>query len=127
MLKGSTVILVLAVAAAQITACVRNKPITNDDVRALAVPGTHRADVERDLRAAGAAFLCKPKTQLDAEPRSPQLEWQSPASVEMCIGNIHDVRTLYYMLSSEHIAFEIEIGPTGEVTAARIYNAYTGP
>jgi hypothetical protein len=108
-------------------ACVRHKPITNVDVRAFAKPGTSRSDLERELRAAEASYLCKPKEQLDAEPRSPKLEWQSPKSVAMCVGNIHDVRTLYYMLASEHIAFEIELGPEDIVTASRVYNAYTGP
>jgi hypothetical protein len=117
----------LVVASATLGACVRHKAITNDDVRAFAKPGTSRFDLERELRAAGASYLCKPKEQLDAEPRAPELEWQSPRSIAMCVGYIHDVRTLYYMLASEHIAFEVEVGPEDTVTAARVYNAYTGP
>ncbi len=118
---------VVLIALVALGGCVRHKPITNEDVRGFAKPGTSRTDLERDLRDAEAEYLCRSKEELDTEIRSPELEWQSPESATMCLGLIRDVRSVYYMLSFEHIAFEIELNPQGMVTASRVYNDYTGP
>jgi hypothetical protein len=119
--------LVVSIGLVFSSGCVRHKPITNDDLRSFASVGTPRVDVERALQTNGAQFLYRTKSEIESEMRVPEIVWESPDSVGIYLGHIKDVRTLYYMLASEHISFEIEVGPAGLVTASRVFNSYTAP
>ncbi len=87
--------------------------------------GIDRRSVEQFFQDHDIDYTFVPRAQADNEV--PKFDWKNPEALGIYAGVVRDVRARWWMLASEHISIEVEIGPDDTVSQVVLQRAYTAP